>query len=227
MAIPPKPVTPDRLYEVGFGFGVPNMLWGEAAVQLFKRWQFGAGYGLIPGASTIPKISLPQVEQEVGFLDDTLIFTPTATTQLAIISPFIRYFPTEGLFYFQLNWGLLKSDHVVESPIYDTLLDMTIPNAKLTANLHLTTVLPTLSIGHFFWRRLFFFNVNIGASFLLSSSSTMDLTLNVPVGFATLNDAQKAAVRSQIDRDLNRAIAQIRSNVAIFPSISLTTGLMF
>jgi hypothetical protein len=226
MSVPAKPVTPDRIFQVGLGVGFPDLIAVEASLQLLKHWQVGATYGLLPGTGIIPNVSLPRA---TASLTNGIEFAldPVASTGLTVICPFVRYFPTTRPFYFQLTWGLLLSNHTIVSGLTELSTGTVIPESTITANIHLTTSIPTLSIGHIFWRRFFFFNVSLGATFLLDSTSTIAVTAKIPSIVGSLPAAQEAQIKQQLDAGLTSAVAAFREKVAILPSIMLSTGMMF
>jgi hypothetical protein len=226
MALPAKPVTPDRLFQIGLGVGVPNLVALEASVQLLKRLQVGVGYGLLPVSGIVPTVALPR--STVTLVNGlNVALDPTATTGLSVLCPFVRYFPTDRPFYFQLTWGLLLSQHSVVSGLTELMTNLVVPGATITADIALTTSIPTLSIGHIFWRRFFFFNVSLGAGFLLSSTSTVSVTAQIPAAVGTLGAAQQAQVQQQLDAGLASAISTLRDRIAILPSLMVSTGVMF
>jgi hypothetical protein len=152
---------------------------------------------------------------------------PVASTSLTILGPFVRYFPTPRMFYLQLTWGMLLSSHRTVTGLTETVTNTVIPDANIVADIALTTMVPTVSVGYFFWRRFFFFNVNIGATFLLNSTSTVKVTSSLPVGVGSLSPAEEASLKASLDRGLADAVTQFRNSVTLIPSLMLSTGVMF
>lgn len=223
---PVLPPPPDRLYEIGIGFGVPYLAMAELGLQVLKKWQVGFSYGLLPQSGLIPNVNMPPILQSVGGLT-TVQLDPVMTTTLQVMSPFVRYFPTERLFYFQLTWGMLFSNHTITSGVYDHLTAMTIPGATVQADIQLITTIPTISIGYFFWRHVYFFNVAIGGTFLLSSTSTVAMTASLPAWVGNITAAQQDQLQNSLDQGLANSIAQFRNQIGVLPSVMLTTGVMF
>ncbi len=227
MAIPAKAITPDRLFQVGLGFGVPNLVGLEASVQLLKRVQVGSAFGLLPVAGIVPNLKLPRSTVTLLNAIDFALDPSTSISGFTVLCPFVRYFPTERPFYFQLTWAVWLTRHSITSGLTEVTTNLTVPEATITADINLTTTLPTLSIGHIFWRRFFFFNVSLGASFLLSSTSTVSVSAQIPAATGTLTAAQEEQVKQDFDRGLASAVASLRETIAILPSVMLSTGVMF
>jgi hypothetical protein len=218
---------PDRLFEIGLAAGFPIVAAPEIGIQLFKHWQFGLTGALVP-AGILPTVALPSITQTVPPGVD-LTFNPTVNSSAFMISPFVRFFPTQRTFYLQLTWSIGQLNPIVTSGVTESLTGLTIPDASLTTSVSITGMFPTLSIGYFFWRHVYFFNISLGATVLLSANTQVSGTVTVPgpFGGALDGDAVINSVSDQIVQTTNLVVEQIRNVAPFFPSIMISTGIMF
>ncbi|MBY0372085.1 hypothetical protein K2X33_15485 [bacterium] len=231
MHIPARVDPPDRLFMFETGFGIPSLPAISASFQILRRWQVGASYGIVPGlAQIIPHVPLPEVQYTLPDNNNYALNPVLSTRSVDSICPFIRYFPTHRTTYLQLTWALVRTDHMVSSGLRSVALNMEIPNSKILAFTTLTHTIPTLSIGHIFWRHLFFLNINIGASFVLSTTSSTRVTTSIPDPLGSIVNSDPNTFRpyaQQMDQQINANADVIKNAIGIIPSIQLTGGLMF
>ncbi len=223
-----KGAAPDRLFEFGMAFGLPILASPEVSIQIFKRIQVGSYFGYVPGAF-IPQFRLPKMSQKF-FNNFTYEMYPVGNTAAVLMaSPFVRYFPTERTFYFQLTWSVARSSHKIESPLKETITGIEVPGATISSLVTLTEMLPTLSIGYFFWKHVYFLNVSLGATILLTPSATATLKAELPLGLGgnLNNQSALANIQRQLDTSMGQAIDQIRSVLPFVPSVMISTGIMF
>jgi len=218
---------PDRIFEFGLSMGPPIMAGLEIGFQLFRHWQFGVAYGLVP-AGVLPNRNLPQ-QQQLMADGNFYAIDPIAATRCDMIHPFIRFFPTRRMTYLQFSWLFLRSFHVINSGFTDINTGVVFPGASVTANVTITQNFPTISLGHFFWKSAYFLNVSLGATFIANASSsvTMDTQLPLGMGGAAANQAQTDALQAQVDQGINAFVSAARDFLPFYPSLMITTGLMF
>jgi hypothetical protein len=224
----PKPeFPPDRLFVVGLAAGFPILAGPEIALQVFKHWQFGATGSAVP-AGILPALALPPVTQDTGF-GFNISLNPIATGSGLLASPFVRFFPTKRTFYFQLTWAIAQLNSVVTSDITDSLSGAPIPGALFTSNVSITSMLPTVSIGYFFWRHVYFFNISLGATILANVSSQVNGSVTIPGPLGAFVDSQAliAGVQTEVNLATAQAVTQIRNTAPFFPSVMVSAGLMF
>ncbi len=224
---PPPEYPPDRIFEIGLAAGFPILAGPEIAIQVFKHWQFGATGSAVP-AGLLPTLALPTVTQDTGFGFD-ISLSPTATPSGLLASPFVRFFPTRRTFYFQLTWSIAQLNSVITSDIVDSVSNAPIPGAVFTSNVSITSMLPTLSIGYFFWRHVYFFNISLGATILANVSTQVTGSVNIPGPLGALVDSQALidGVQTEVNLATSQAVTQIRNTAPFFPSLMVSAGLMF
>lgn len=227
----PEPVyPPDRLFMLGGGVGLPNLASVELSLQVLRRLQLGASVGIVPGGSAVfPLIPLPEMRYTLPDNNDYAL-NPVASTSMDAIVPFLRYFPTHRTTYLQLSWTMIRTHHNIVSPLKSVLLDAEVPGTTITANVDITHTLPTLSIGHIFWRRLFFVNLSIGASFVLSSQSSTTISTQIPDPLGSIVASQPNVFddyAQSMDQMISANVASVRDTIGIIPSILISAGLMF
>jgi len=100
----------------------------------------------------------------------------------------------------------------------------------LEANITITQLMPTVSIGHIFGTAGFFANIALGASFLSSiSASITDITGTLPnqAGSVDDNEAQLEQIKNDINTQANENSQEFKNQYLLFPSFTLTVGWMF
>jgi hypothetical protein len=226
-ALPIKGAKPDRLFEFGIAFGVPIFISPEVAVQIFKQWQVGSYFGMVP-TGILPRFTLPKIT-EPFFNGLVYELNPTGDTSLLMASPFVRFFPTERTFYFQLTWSVARSTHNITSPLRESVTGLLIPDATVNSLITITEMLPTVSIGYFFWSHVYFFNICLGATIPLTPAATATLSADLPLGLGGTLNNQVALnnIQSQVDQSMSTAITEIRKVLPFLPSVMVSTGIMF
>lgn len=222
-----KGAVPDRLFEFGIAVGAPIFASPEIGLQVLKKIQVGSYFGLVP-SGIIPRFNLPSITEE--FFDGfTYLLRPNGDTSLLMVSPFIRFFPTERPFYLQLTWSVARSTHNIISDLTETATGIAIPDATVSSLVTLTEMLPTISVGYFFWRHVYFFNISLGATFLLTPTATATLSAELPLGMGgtVANQAVLNNIQTQINTAMNQAITQVRNYLPFVPSLMISTGIMF
>jgi hypothetical protein len=87
--------------------------------------------------------------------------------------------------------------------------------------------MPTFSLGHIFSGKAYFFNVNLGFTFLWLTYTTSSMTLlnEALLGGSGQNDAQVQAMNATLQSQVNTALAPFKSYYFCLPSITFSFGI--
>lgn len=223
-----RSVLQGKILTLDLGVGFPNLISVEAALHVLPRLHAGASYGLYPSSFTFHP-QLNSNEQAAKFADGkSYTLTPDVTSKLDAICPFVRYFPGQDNFYFQLTYALLRVQSEVTSGLQD-VNGVSVNGAVIKGRVDFTQVMPTLSIGALFTTHLFFFNTSLGASVLQSISTKVALTGELPerLGGATANAAALSKLEEELAKNSDTAVAALRNQVTFIPSFYLSFGFLF
>lgn len=221
-----------RIYWLDLGVGFPQLTSVELGIQALTRLQVGFSYGMIPGGGSgggiSPKYSLPS--QNV-ILSNGLYVTvqdPSVTVSFSSLCPYLRYFPNSTGFYLQFTLGILKVHNVLGASLYDVNGNQ-IPGATASGTIDVTQYLPTLSMGHTFNSKLFFYSVNMGFTAIanLSFESKFDNNLPDAFGGSATNQAAMDQLNSKNAEAAAKASDEFKQLVSFLPSLQFAFGFFF
>lgn len=219
-----------RRFWFDLGFGLPQLIGGEASYRALQRWQFGAGGGILPGGEGLyaHRFSLPSQSVTLKNNDFVKLDSPTLTSSLATISTFVRFFPVERNFYFQLTLSMLRNKNRFQSGLSDAS-GVKIDDGEYRGSITLIQFLPTISIGHAFASNLFFFNVNMGISFIATVQASVYSEGRIPdrLGGTAENQEVFDKLNTETTDAINQAVTQLRKEIPVIPSFCFTFGFMF
>lgn len=224
-----KKTSPKRLW-VDFGVGLPQLASLEVGYRLLPRWQLGLSYGTIPGGQGIYSKTFDLPSQNVTLKNkDYVTFTsPTLTSSLVSIAPFVRFFPGTTNFYFQMTMAVLQNKNTFKSGLSD-IYGVSISDGGYGGTITVLQFLPTASIGHAFATELFFFNVSMGLTFIATAQASVSASGQIPdrLGGTAANQDALDQLNTKTTTAINKAVEALRSEVPVIPSIHLTVGFMF
>jgi hypothetical protein len=113
-----------------------------------------------------------------------------------------------------------------KSDITDVNSGITIPNSVIgTVTIYQT--MPTFSLGHIFSGKAYFFNVNLGFTFLWLTYTTSSMTLlnEAMLGGSGQNDAQVQTMNTTLQSQINTVLAPFKSYYFCLPSIAFSFGI--
>lgn len=213
-----------------FGAGLPHLAALQLSYRLFPRWQIGASYGILPGGQGIYShtIALPSENVTLKNKEFVTFTSPTLTSSLASIAPHLRFFPGISNFYFQFTCAVLQTKNKFQSGLSD-IYGNVIPDGGYSGTMTILQFLPTLSIGHAFGSQLFFFNVNMGLTFIATAQASISSSGYIPDshGGTSANQDVFDQLDTKATKALNEAVDLIRKEVPVFPSFQFTFGFMF
>ncbi|MBI1859527.1 MAG: hypothetical protein HYR96_01240 [Deltaproteobacteria bacterium] len=219
---------PQQVLSVDVGFGLPELYTASVNMQLWRRWQVGLGYGYLPSFGAMATgMDLPPMSATEPTTGLEVLFYPHATGSVSWFNPFVRFFPTRDNFYFQLSYFYYAATIAITSRIEDANSQL-LTSDGLKGSITIRQFIPTLSIGYIFGNALYFFNMNMGYSFIGATTTTADLTGS----FGILGDIP-ASVLTPIEDGLSSAVNTAadapKSIVANwpFPSIYFSFGFFF
>jgi len=124
-----------------------------------------------------------------------------------------------------LSWTLLRLASGFRSGLADPMLDVSLEGVLFGTVTYLQH-LPTLSIGHIYASKAFFFNVRLGASlpFTTSISVTTQAQLPTLIGGVGPNQAAIQAFSDSVAAQAVRSIDEAKSEILVIPSIAITAG---
>ncbi len=220
---------PDRALSFDVGLGLPELLFLHGQVQAMKRWQFGVGYSYLPPNGFLGKTMTG--EPTTITLADGLNYatSPTLVPTANYISAFVRFFPAENNFYFQLTYSLLQMNAHITSGLENSAVSEMLVGALVTADVVFKQAVPTVSIGYLFMGRFFFANICLGASWIgpLRTSVTVNALIPDGVGGSAGNQEALSQFQNDLTQQGTLASADLRSRFPIFPSLSLSFGFQF
>lgn len=223
---------PERTVSVGVGAGVPEVVFGAIDVAASRHWQLGFSYGIDGGllgqALNFDKLRQDaQTPRAVTLADGrTYLVTPKLDPlQFTMISPSVRFFPTDRNFYLQLSWTLLRLASGFTSGLADPSLGISL-DGVMYGSVNYLQHMPTLSVGHVWASKAFFFNIRLGASmpFTTTLSVTAKAQLPVLLGTAAANQAAIQGFADKVAADAVKSIEDAKKQAPIIPSIALTAG---
>ncbi len=167
--------VPKQNLSFDLAFGVPHLLTANANFMIWKKWQAGLGYGFLPPVGVmstgmaLPAMSVP------GPDGITLVVYPTAKSAFSWVNPYLRFFPGTDNFYFQVSYFYYAVSFDITSTVEDGNSQI-ITTSGISGKLTLRQFLPTIGIGCIFGSNLFFFNLNMGYSFVGATTMGVELT---------------------------------------------------
>lgn len=214
----------DRILMVDVGVGFPQMAGAEASVLLTTKWQVGATFGLLPGGNNIfPLQTLPEKSAQLSD-GNTYRVTPQTQAVFYSISPYLRFFlANDRPVYLQMMLSAFTAIATVTSNIKNDA-GVEIPGASLTGVVTMAQLLPTISLGHIWHSKFYFFNLSLGVSYVANIVSSTRAEITTPFPFDT--SADEAAIATAFDNAAQQAALNIRNNVLFLPSIWLSFGLV-
>jgi hypothetical protein len=212
-----------RVVGIDIGGGVPELVAADVQVLVASHWQIGMGYGFIPGLGPISSLKIP--DQSINLSVGTFSVSSQVSASLSMLTPFIRYFPTERNYYLQFAFSMLRAGFTVNSAIEDSFGAPL--GATITANVNVIQPVPTLSLGHIFASQAYFLNLNLGVSFLLSPWVSSSISGSIPdiLGGTTANQAAINSLQSKISSAVTNALQSAQQQVFLIPSITITFGI--
>lgn len=218
-----------KILTVDAGVGFPNLISVEAALHILPRLHAGVSYGMYPSSFTFHPV-LNSNEQSAKFSDGrNYTLTPDITSKLDAAVPFVRYFPGQDNFYFQLAYAILRVQSDVTSGLQD-VNGIPVSGAVIKGKVDFMQYMPTLSIGALFTTNIFFFNTSLGASVLQSITTKVSLTGELPDrlgGSGGDNATAISKLEEELAKNSDTAVAALRNQVTFVPSFYLSFGFMF
>ena len=232
----PAAALPERPVTVGLALGVPELLAVEGTVLAIpKRIQLGFGYGMDGGfTSTLfpeAKSFLIRVivSRDIPFADGNVYRVDPSVDPVGIAmwTPFVRVFPTDRNFYFQLTWAMLRMGTEFSSKLVDPSTGNSL-DGVVTGSVKFVQQIPTLALGHVFMSKAFFVDVRIGAAIMFTSSVAVDLKAAIPsnLGGTEANAAALKSLTQQLEDLIIRGATDIKKQVDIIPSFVLSFGII-
>ena len=219
--------VPQQNLSVDVGFGLPQLYTASANFMIWKRWQMGLGYGYIPPFGELATgRSLAPIFQMAPNGTYLWIY-PKAKGTISWFNPFVRFFPGRDNFYFQLSYFYYATSLDITSRIEDGNSQV-ITNDGIAGTITIRQYIPTLSIGYIFGNQLYFFNMNMGYSFVGATSSTIALTGTLGQLGALAPEAM-TSVETSMSEMIN-AVSDVPKSVIAnwpFPSIYFSFGVFF
>lgn len=220
-----RATTLPRVLALDIGAGVPVVAAGEISVLFAEHWQVGFGYGYVPGLSALSNVKVPDQTVTLNGIPDSLTFSPKFNASIDMLTPFLRFFPTERNFYFQVAYSVLRMNMTVSGPLKDSATGTEIGGA-LSGTVGVTQPVPTLSLGHIFASREFFVNISLGVSFLLSPSVNVALGGTIPdaLGGSSGNQDAINKAQSQLADSIQHSVDTARQQITLIPSVLISCG---
>ncbi len=220
---------PERVLSFDVGTGSPELVFVHGQVQVWKRWQLGVGYSYIPNVPPLGQAM--QGPATTLTLADGMAYqtNPTIVPRANFISAYIRYFPAENNFYFQLAYSLAQMTAHVTTGLENTALATSLTGALITADLTFRQAIPALSIGYLFTGKFFFANISLGAAWVGAFTSSMTVNALIPdlVGGAAGNQAALDQLQQDLQSQGVAAAASLRKQYPILPSLLISFGFQF
>ncbi len=215
--------TLPRVLGFDLGGGVPELVAADVQVLFARHWQIGLGYGILPGFTSIPNIKIP--DQSLNLSVGTFTLSSQVSASLDMLTPFLRYFPTERNFYLQAAFSMLRAGFTVDGTIKDSSGNAI--GGTIDASVNVIQPVPTLSLGHIFASQAYFINLNLGVSFLLAPWVSTTVTGAIPslLGGNAANQAAINSVQSKVSSTISDALRTAQQQVFLIPSITITAGI--
>ncbi len=219
---------PERVGSIDIMMGPPQIVALEAQVVLWKHWQVGFGYGIIPGVG--PALSnIINIPSEQYTIPGGSIYklVPSATYGLSSLSPFIRFFPRDDNFYIQLTYGFLRATADVTATL--SPVSTTLPiSGSLSGNITVLQSVPTIAVGNLWMSKAFFFNLSLGASFFFTTTASVTLSGFVPDASSSTSSNQAAinTVTTQLQNSIVQSVNSVKSQLFLIPSINFAMGIV-
>jgi len=225
----PAFALPERVLSFDVGTGSPELVFAHTQVQVWKRWQFGVGYSYIPNVPPLgqamqgPSTTLTLAD---GFQYET---SPTIVPRASFFSGFVRYFPAENNFYFQLSYSLAQMTAHVTTGLENSALSTSLVGALIEADIVFRQAIPALSIGYLFQGKFFYFNISLGAAWVGAFTTSMTVNALIPdlAGGATGNQAALTQLQQDLQARGVEAAASLRQRFPILPSLLVSFGIQF
>lgn len=223
---------PERTMSLDLAFGIPQVAWANGSVLVWKNVQVGFGYTYVPTSSVFgASFELDPIELELAD-GNTYETTPSVTPGAGILSPFIRFFPTDSNFYISFQYTYIQLTAQLEGSFRNTNLPIPISlgGALLTGNIKVKQFLPTFGVGYLAIGRRVFFNLFIGGTVFgnISTSSNVEIYLPEEVGGLIGNAAVVEELNQNLNTELrdftNEAIQDIKGTYPFLPAIQLAFG---
>jgi hypothetical protein len=224
---PVKAANLERAVWFDMGFGVPQTMSIEAQVRVFQRWQLGLGYGVASLVASNLGLSFP-LPTQTGSLatGETFTMTPIATPTTSLWTPFLRFYPGEDNFYFQFSYNLFTLDTLIDGTLTEQLSG--IEAGLISAKVTLYQPLATVGIGNVYMSKIFFFNISIGATFIMTPWTTVTMSSLIPDVFGgnAGNQVLLDSLNSSFQTTVRNSVDLIRNQLFLIPSIQLAFGFL-
>jgi len=221
-----RATTLPRVLSLDVGMGVPVIANAEVSVLFAEHWQIGFGYGYVPGLSSLSAISVPTQTLSLNGLPDSFSVTPKLTASLDMLTPFLRFFPTERNWYFQLSYSILRMNMGISGTIEDATTGQGI-GGVITGSVSVWQPIPTISMGHIFASKEFFVNLSLGVSFLMSPWVSVSVGGAIPdaLGGTSANQGAITNMQNNMSDSIQKSVDTARQQITLIPSILISAGL--
>lgn len=214
----------DRVLLLDVGVGWPQLAGAEASIFLTPQWYAGLTFGILPGVNNVfPQQTMPT--QSAVLPDGNRYYVqPTVKSTYYSISPFMRFFLSKDRpVYLQFMCSAFTTISNITGPLRDNG-GAEVPGTAVNGRVILAQLLPTVSLGHIWASKFYFFNLSLGVSFLANivTNTTAEILLPFPID---TSEAEQM-IADSVARSADEASRQIRQNMFLLPSIWLSFGLI-
>jgi len=209
---------------VDVGAGLPLLATAAASVMVRPWLQAGVGYGFSPFKSDYkPDVDIQRIEMSLAD-GNTYTLVGRPLTSFSMLHPYVRVFPTENNFYFQLGVNFFKVSTTISGDLKQGD-DVAISDA-LKINVSFIQPMATLSIGRMFIGKIYVINFSLGASVFLNgwADVALDSALPISVGADVLNEGALNQAKAQAAAAAQDVSKELRKQFLFLPSIYLSIG---
>lgn len=219
----------DSSFAIGGSSGLPHLLAFDMRYVGFENVEFGLSFGSLPLNSLLSgQITLSPQDVDLQQSDPYRLY-PRAGFSLTGYTPYLRYYPSSGVFYFQLSYSMWRFLASVNGDLRNETTGTTSAGV-VSGTLSINQVVLTPSLG---WRWIvaqsFHLDFGLGLSFLRRTQAAVNVGGSlgnfvglVPSAEQAFNDAV-----DQIESQLDTGVAALQDNIPILPSLYLGLNFAF
>jgi hypothetical protein len=214
----------DRILMLDVGFGWPQLAGAEATIYITSKFYAGLTFGLLPGGNNLFPQQTMQEQSTILPDGNRYSIAPTLASTFFSVSPFVRFFlSNERPVYLQMMCAAFTSVADITGPIKDNT-GTPVPGASFTGKVILSQLMPTLSLGHIWHSKFYFFNLSLGVTYVANILTRTQSAITLPIPIDTSEAEQMIA--DSITASAEQASNNIRQNVTFLPSIWVSFGLV-
>lgn len=213
-------------FSLAFDVGLPQLIGLEASYIGVPFFEIGLSYGNIP----VNKYIGDNVSIDAVAIDANYSVLPTTSFTLTAPSIFLRYYPNNEKFYFQITYTKWKLGTSISGNLIDSTGKTILSNA-LSGDVSIDLPSLDLIIGlKGFINDVFFFNIGVGIAYMLEAKHQVSIggkfSFVQSILDPSLQDEYEAA-KTLAENELKTSLDNFRQEIPLLPLAFLSFGRTF